>query len=179
MIKFRILLTLLISQFLFSCVSIAPESDFSNSTPANVSSQPNGNSEEPALSLKADALQSPSGFRAEFVKLPGEGEGMTVIWKKGQKITEIPNSRPLSFSPAAEVLLLAEYAPDDDLRQYLLNIGEGEVSKEGSRINYVFGGRYLDSATWSADGKTITLHYHDSLSELRSETFKVRHLLKH
>ena len=177
-IKLRILLTVIISQLLNSCVSTPVELNPPNTTSGRLFFESCANSSEPTFPLKSAVIKSSSGFCTEFVKLPGEGKGMTVIWKKGQMITEIVASRPLSFSPTADVLLLAEYAPDDDLRQYLLNIGEGEMTKEGSRLSYVFGGRYLNNATWSSDGKTITLHYIKLLSEVGSETFEVEQLLE-
>ncbi len=128
--------------------------------------------------LMKDPLTSVSGFKATFVPGEGEGEGMTEIWKDGKKVASIPDSRPMSFSPVGDVLLLAEHAPDDDTKQYVLDIGKGESAMKSSRLEYVFGGRYVESATWSNDGSSITLHNHPDLGAVKKETFKVADLLK-
>lgn len=123
-------------------------------------------------------IESPGGFLAEFVRLDGEGEGKTIIWKKRIKVAEIPSARPVSFSPKEDILLLAEYAADDDLRHFLLDLGSGEFKKEGNRLDYVFGGRYVKGATWSDDGKTLTLLYIEGLASKTKEEFSVEEILK-
>jgi hypothetical protein len=135
-----------------------------------------GNGEE--KSPKTKMLESPSGYRAEFVALEGEGEGKTLIWKGKLVVAEVPDSKPISFSPKQDILLLAEHAPDDDLRHFLLNLGEGEFKKKGERLDYVFGGRYVKGAKWSADGKTLTLLYIEGLASKPQESFDVGKLLE-
>ena len=125
-----------------------------------------------------DPLQSLGEYRAEFVPLEEEGQGKTVIWKGVEKVAEIPDSRPVSFSPVEDILLLVECAPDDDLQHFLLNLGDGEKKKEGRRLDYVFGGRYVKGAEWSRDGKILTLFYIEGLGDRGKEEFSVEELLK-
>lgn len=136
--------------------------------------------DKPAVSAGETSrrLKSPGGYTAKFVKLPGEGKGKTVISKDGKNVAEIPRSSPRSFSPTADVLLVREYFADDDCRHYLLDIGNGEFEIEGRRLDYVFGGRYVREAIWSADGKELTLRYREGMSDRKPETFKVKELLK-
>jgi len=128
--------------------------------------------------LMKDPLTSVGGFKAKFIKLEGEGEGKTEIWKDGKKVAEIASAGPVSFSPVADILLLREYGADDDLKQYLLNIGKGEYAMQGSRLKYVFGSRYMTSSAWSADGTKLTLTNATDMTDKPTEVFKVNDLLK-
>jgi hypothetical protein len=107
------------------------------------------------------AVQSPSGLIAHYLRF-GRGEedmqGRTFIEKGGSVIATIEGVKPVSFSPVADILLVQEVALDDDLKQYLLNIGEGQYKRTGGRMTYVFGPRYMTKAVWSKDGKTISLY---------------------
>ncbi len=125
------------------------------------------------------SITSPGGYTALGVKVHGEeGAGKTIIKKGDNTLGELPYSLPVSFSPTEDILLVAEYAPDDDCQHYLLNIGAGELSKdESKRLDYVFGGRYANKASWSSDGKTITLYYSPELSDIAQKTFSVDNLL--
>lgn len=102
----------------------------------------------------------------------------TVLRRGAKVLATIPNTHPISFSPTADILLLKETGEDDDLRQYLLNVGKGEYAKEGSRGDYVFGSRYVTSASWSKNGKSLTLHNAPGLTENDAETFTVADLLE-
>jgi hypothetical protein len=137
-----------------------------------------GNSLGEEKAAERKLLQSPGGYRAEFVPLEGEGEGKILILKGKLLVAEIPNSKPVSFSPKADILLLAEHAPDDDLQHFLLDLGKGEIKKEGNRLDYVFGGRYVKEARWSDDGKMITLLYYEGLASQEEKKFSVEKLLK-
>ncbi|MCP5536887.1 MAG: hypothetical protein H7A51_11735 [Akkermansiaceae bacterium] len=124
-------------------------------------------------------FRSPNGFTATFIGQKGEGPGATIIKNKdGKEVARIASVYPMSFSPVADILLVKECAADDDIRQYVLNIGAGEYQKKGRRTDYVFGGRYVMSAKWSKDGKTITLVNRPGLADLAEETFNVAELLK-
>lgn len=102
----------------------------------------------------------------------------TVIRRGSKVLATVPNSHPISFSPTADILLLKETGQDDDLRQYLLNVGKGEFEKDAPRGDYVFGSRYVTSASWSNNGKTLTLHNAPGLTENDTESFTVAELLK-
>ncbi len=172
--KLHIFFSLLISPLLYSCVFVSEQV---NPVASTTSMNPVNETNKTIENVEAGTIKSHSGFLAKFVRLPGEGEGKTVIWKNGRKITEILYTRPISFSPIDDILLLAECSSDDDNRQFLLNIGHEELAKEGSRLNYIFGGRYRTNAIWSLDGKKITLQYYEGLSSKNSETFQVDQLL--
>ncbi|MGJ8657012.1 MAG: GDSL-type esterase/lipase family protein [Akkermansiaceae bacterium] len=125
-----------------------------------------------------DPLTSPTGFKATFVPLPAEGQGLTEIWKNGEKIATIKDAKPIAFSPTSDILLLKEHAPDDDTKPYLLDIGKSQFTIKGNRQDHVFGSRYVTSAKWSPDGTTITLTNAPGMSAKDQETFKVADLLK-
>jgi len=116
--------------------------------------------------------ESPGGYSFAI----GEGKKPGVS-KNGKFFAHLPSVTPISFSPVADILLVNEKGEDDDLRCYLLNIGAGEFAKKGSRLDYVFGGRYFTSAKWSDDGETITLFYHPAAG-IEKESFKVSEVLK-
>lgn len=124
-------------------------------------------------------IRSPNGYTATFQEGKEEGSGTTIIKnKKGEIIARIADTSPVSFSPVADILLVKERMADDDTRQFLLNIGAGEFKKKGSRLDYVFGSRYVTKARWSKDGKTITLVNYPGTSDKAEETFVVAKVLK-
>lgn len=110
-------------------------------------------------------------FKAEFIPLPGERRGVTEITKNGLVVSRVEGVRPLSLNPQGTVLLVAECYADDDNRQYILRLEKGEFIKKGSRLKYIFGGRYVVKATWSRDGKKITLYNSPALAEKEVEVF--------
>lgn len=103
---------------------------------------------------------------------PEEGAVDTVIKKDGKEVARIPNARPVSFSPDGGILLLAEAAPDDDCRHFLLNVADGEKPKPFGKRHRI-GGRYVEKAEWSKDGKTITFTNNKDLSDTPVETITV------
>jgi len=125
-----------------------------------------------------NALASPSGLVARYIPSSEEGVGKTEVWKAGFKITEIPNSRPIAFSPVTDILLLKEQAADDDLQLFLLNIGKKELVKMDKRSEYIFGGRFFESASWSNDGAKITVKYISSMADVAERIFKTEKLLQ-
>lgn len=127
--------------------------------------------------LMRDPLTSASGFKAIFVPQKEEGIGHTEIWKDGKKLTTILNSRPKSFSPIRDLLLLTEHAPGHDCQHYLLDIGNAEFTMKGDRSDYVFGGRDVVSEKWSDDASSITLGYLEDEEPAKTQTFKVKELL--
>ncbi|BDS07069.1 hypothetical protein NT6N_21090 [Oceaniferula spumae] len=128
---------------------------------------------------KEKVHRSPNGFTATFIVGKEEGTGTTVIKnKEGKEITRIAGAYPMSFSPVSDILLLKEIAADDDTRQYLLDIGAGELKKKGKRMDYVFGSRYVTSARWSKDGKTITLVNAPGITDDAEEIITVADVLK-
>ena len=105
-------------------------------------------------------MVSPGGIIAhyfQFTTEEGEGEGRVLIEKQGSVIATLTGVRPVSFSPTADILLVREDFGDDDLRHFLLNVGAGQYQRTEERNEYIFGSRYVRKATWSKDGKTITL----------------------
>ena len=130
--------------------------------------------DEPTDSVDANppALISANGITAEFVTLAGEGRGKTVIFRGEKMLFDVANARPISFSPSNDILLLREYSSDDDLQLFLLNIGAGEIKKEGPRIDYVFGGRWGDITTWSSDGGTLQIES-SQLPEFKKLTIRM------
>lgn len=130
---------------------------------------------------KVNVCVSSSGvYTAIAIPTQGaEGEGKTIIKKGNRVVAELPLVFPVSFSPTADILLVREWAPDDDCRHYLLNIGAGEFFKKGNRLDYVFGKRYVERANWSSDGKTITFHNSPELTEFpyQEETFTIEDFL--
>ena len=92
-------------------------------------------------------VSSPGGYTAIAIPTQGaEGEGKTIIKKGDRVVAELPLVFPVSFSPTADILLVMEWAPDDDCRHYLLNIGTGDFFKNGNRLDYVFGMQVI--VTW-------------------------------
>lgn len=77
----------------------------------SVQTQNNPDPGPPVAAGPRDPLESPGGYRAEFVKLPGEGNGITVVWKDGEKVTEVRDSRPISFSPTDDIPCSARWEP--------------------------------------------------------------------
>jgi hypothetical protein len=114
------------------------------------------------LALLADAgdsCKSRLGYEATGVPDKSEEALMsTVITKNGKLVATIEAARPVSFSPDGGILLLADAMADDDCRHFLLNIAAGEYQKELKKWReWKIGSRWHSQATWSADGKTITL----------------------
>lgn len=105
------------------------------------------------------ACKSRLGFEAVGIDDPSEEATMkTVITKNGRLLATVEDSRPVSFSPDGRILLLAEAAPDDDCRHFLLNIAAGEYQKDWEKWRkWKIGSRYHSKARWSADSKTVTL----------------------
>lgn len=121
-------------------------------------------------------VESPGGFIAHYLRFQGkEGdfEGRTMIEKEGLVIGVIRGARPVSFSPTEDILLVVEDYADDDLRHYLLKVGEGQFSRKDKRERYVFGSRFVAKAEWSKEGKFLTLTDHPGITDQGSETIKV------
>jgi hypothetical protein len=105
-----------------------------------------------------EVLTSANGMVAASEKpaAGGEGEWDTVIRKDGKLLLKIPNARPVSFSPAGDVLLLVEAAADDDLRHFLVKpSADAKVPAFGQRKR--IGGRMVGGHKWSEDGRSLTL----------------------
>jgi hypothetical protein len=127
------------------------------------------------------AVRSPSGIIAHYLRF-GRGEtelqSRTFIEKDGAVIATIQGVKPVSFSPVDDILLVQEVALDDDLKQYLLNIGKGQYRRTGGRMTYVFGPRYVTKAAWSKDGRKISLYSGLGGESTAPKVYKVADLLK-
>jgi hypothetical protein len=125
-----------------------------------------------------EAITSATGFVAFTEKSPSAEEGSwdTFVLKNGKKMVRIENARPVSFSPAGDVLLLIDAAADDNCRHFLVKPTEGlKIPPFGQRVS--IGGRFVTGHQWSADGQTITLTPDANLSDDKPETIEVtKHL---
>lgn len=133
-----------------------------------------------ASAAEKKGVQSKLGYEAVSVDPaePEEGARDTVIKKEGKEIARIPNAKPISFSPDGGILLMRDAAPDDDCRHFLFNVAAGEKSKPFGKRKRI-GGRYVEKAEWSKDGKTITFTNNKKLSDVAKETITVAdHLAK-
>jgi hypothetical protein len=131
---------------------------------------------EQAPETNYQRVRSPGGFLAHYLRFQGkDGDfvGRTMIEKEGLVVGVVEGARPVSFSPTADILLVVEDFADDDLRHYLLKIGDGQFSRKDERANYVFGSRFVAKAEWSNDGKFLTLTDHPGITDNASETIKV------
>lgn len=126
-----------------------------------------------------EARTSPGGLVALSVKSADGPEGSwdTLIQKDGGQILRISNARPVSFSPAGEVLLLVESATDDDCRHFLvLPSAAPAIPPLGQRRR--IGGRYVTGHTWSEDGQSITLTSGAAADDAKPETLRtLEHLI--
>jgi len=152
----------------FVCISLGPIAADQNPQPGKARSS-------------YVSVRSPSGIIAHYLRF-GRGEAelqaRTFIEKDGAVIATIEGVRPVSFSPVDDILLVQEVALDDDLKQYLLNIGKGQYKREGGRMSYVFGPRYVTKAVWSKDGKTISLYSGLGGENTAPKVYKVADLLE-
>jgi hypothetical protein len=114
--------------------------------------------QEKGIAPGEEVVTSASGLVAMSEKPAGGGEGVwdTVIRKDGQMVLRIPNARPVSFSPAGDVLLLADAAADDDCRHFLVRPSAGAKVPEFGKRKSV-GGRMVTGHKWSEDGRSLTL----------------------
>lgn len=113
----------------------------------------------PLTAVAGDMCKSRLGYEAAGIPDKTEEALMsTVITKDGKLVATIEAARPVSFSPNGGILLLADAMADDDCRHFLLNIAAGEYKKDEARWReWKIGSRWHSIATWSADGKTVTL----------------------
>jgi len=121
-----------------------------------------------------ETLTSAGGLVATSAKSAGDEEGAwdTLIRKAGKPVLRIPNARPVSFSPAGNVLLLVEAAADDDCRHFLIEpAADAEVPPFGRRKR--IGGRYVTGHQWSEDGRSLTLISDPDLGDSKPETIPV------
>jgi len=121
-----------------------------------------------------EALTSAGGLVASSAKSADDGEGAwdTLIRKDGKPVLRIPNARPVSFSPAGDVLLLVEAAADDDCRHFLIKpAADAEVPPFGGRKR--IGGRHVSGHQWSEDGRSVTLGSDPDLGDSKPETILV------
>ncbi len=106
---------------------------------------------ESALGHVAGAQPSPSreeGARDTLIYLHGDEGGSAPV--------RIPHASPVSFSPAGDVLLLREAAPDDAIEHFLVHTKDlADVPPFGARKR--IGGRWVTDHQWSDDGATLTL----------------------
>jgi hypothetical protein len=121
-----------------------------------------------------ETFTAASGLVARSVKSADGEEGSwdTVIQKDGKELQRIANARPVSFSPAGDVLLLKEAAADDDCRHFLIKPAAGqEIPAFGKRQR--IGGRYVTGHKWSEDGKSLTLTSDAAAGEAKPEIIPV------
>lgn len=121
-----------------------------------------------------EALTSTTGLVATSVEAstPAEGAWDTVIRKNDKVLVRIDNARPVSFSPAGDVLLLVDANADDDCRHFLIRpAAETKIPPLGERIS--IGGRFVIDHLWSKDGTTLTLSPDSKLSDAKAETISV------
>jgi hypothetical protein len=121
-----------------------------------------------------ETFTSASGLVASSDKSAAGEEGTwdTLIRKDGKEVIRIENARPVSFSPAGDVLLLIDAAADDNCRHFLVKPAAGvKVPPFGQRVS--IGGRFTTGHQWSADGQSLTLVPDTKLSEDKPETIKV------
>lgn len=111
------------------------------------------------IAVAGDSLKSSLGYEATAVPDKSEEALMTTsITKNGKLVATIDAARPVSFSPDGGILLLADAMADDDCRHFLLNVAAGEYKKDQAKWReWKIGSRWHSKATWSADGKMITL----------------------
>jgi hypothetical protein len=125
-----------------------------------------------------ETITSASGLVASSEKSDTGEEGAwdTLIRMDGKELIRIKNARPVSFSPAGDVLLLIDAAPDDNCRHFLVKPAAGvNVPPFGNRVS--IGGRFTAGHQWSADGRSVTLIPDSKLSDAKPETIEVaRHL---
>ncbi len=119
-------------------------------------------------------VKSKLGYQAVAVEPAEAEEGAsdTIIKKDGKEIARIADAIPVSFSPDGTILLLHDAAADDDCRHFLLNVAAGEKPKPFCERNKI-GGRHVENAEWSKDGKSITFTNAAGLAEKTMETIMV------
>lgn len=121
-----------------------------------------------------ESLTSSSGLVATSVEAssPEEGAWDTVVRKNRETLVRIENARPVSFSPAGDVLLMMDAAADDELRHFLIKPSANlKIPAFGKRKS--IGGRFVTKHEWSKDGSLITLIPDPSLSDAKPETISV------
>lgn len=105
-----------------------------------------------------ETLTSTSGLVATSEKSAAGEEGAwdTLIRINGKQLIRIENARPVSFSPAGDVLLLRDAAADDDCRHFLVKpTADAKIPPFGKRL--AIGGRFVTAHQWSEDGQSLTL----------------------
>ena len=121
-----------------------------------------------------EALTSATGLVATSTKSTDEGEGAwdTLVHENGKQLLRIPHARPVSFSPAGDVLLLIEAAADDSCRHFLINPAAGaKIPPFAQRLR--IGGPFVTGAQWSEDGKSLTIVSDPALSNSKPESIVV------
>ncbi len=121
-----------------------------------------------------ETLISTSGLVATSENSADAGEGAwdTLIRINGKQVIRIENARPLSFSPAGDVLLLRDAAADDDCRHFLVKpTADAKIPPFGKRL--VIGGRWVTGYQWSEDGQSITLVSDPELGDEKPVTIAV------
>lgn len=121
-----------------------------------------------------ETFTSASGLVATSEKSAAGEEGTwdTLIRKDGKEMVRIENSRPVSFNPAGDVLLLIDAAADDNCRHFLVKPAAGvKVPPFGQRVS--IGGRFTTGHQWSADGQSVTLVPDAKLSGAKPDTISV------
>jgi len=129
---------------------------------------------EHGIAAGEEAVTSATGLVAASTKSTDEEEGAwdTVIHENGKPILRITNARPVSFSPAGDVLLLREAAADDDARHFLIKpSADTNIPPFGERKR--IGGRFTVSHEWSEDGKSLTLISDPDLDDSKADAIPV------
>ncbi len=121
-----------------------------------------------------EALTSATGLVATSTKSADASEGAwdTLIHENGKQILRIANARPVSFSPAGDVLLLKEAAPDDACRHFLIKpSADAKIPPFGKRTR--IGGAFVTGAVWAEDGQSLTLSSDSALDDSKPEALPV------
>ncbi len=124
-------------------------------------------------------VQSPLGYVAEKVNPVKYEEGVTdtLIRVENRPPMLVPYATPIAFSPDGRLLLLRESAADDDLRHFVLDVASGAQPKPSDQRRRI-GGRYVNQAQWSDDGKHIIFINMPELTENPVETVEVKAALE-
>jgi hypothetical protein len=129
---------------------------------------------EKGITAGEETFTSATGLVASSEKSASGEEGTwdTLIRKDGKEVLRIGNARPVSFSPAGDVLLLIDAAADDDCRYFIVKPVAGvKVPPFGQRVS--IGGRFTNGHKWSEDGLSVTLIPDSKLTDAKPETFEV------
>jgi hypothetical protein len=129
---------------------------------------------EKGITPGEETLTSTSGLVATSEKPADAGEGAwdTLIRMNGKQVIRIENARPVSFSPAGDVLLLRDAAADDDCRHFLVKpAADAKIPPFGKRRS--IGGRWVTGHQWSEDGQSITLVPDPKLGDEKPQTISI------